>query len=106
MDTPAGEPGAKGRNVLAKRRPLSYRAERALKDLHVRIFPAASLAICLGFLAHAAEAQEAPFYAGKTLSLYAGMPVGGGVDDEMRVVARHLGQFIPGKPSVIARNMP
>ena len=34
------------------------------------------------------------------------MPVGGGVDDEMRVVARHLGQFIPGKPSVIARNMP
>ena len=72
----------------------------------MRTFPAASLAICLGFLAHGAEAQEASFYAGKTLSLYAGMPVGGGVDDEMRVVARHLGQFIPGKPSVIARNMP
>ncbi len=51
-------------------------------------------------------AQEGQFYAGKTLTLYAGMPVGGGVDDEMRLAARHLSRFIPGQPTIIARNMP
>jgi tripartite-type tricarboxylate transporter receptor subunit TctC len=51
-------------------------------------------------------AQENQFYAGKTLTLYAGMPVGGGVDDEMRLAARHLSKFIPGHPTIIARNMP
>jgi tripartite-type tricarboxylate transporter receptor subunit TctC len=51
-------------------------------------------------------AQESQFYAGKTLTLYAGMPVGGGVDDEMRLAARHLSKFIPGHPTIIARNMP
>jgi tripartite-type tricarboxylate transporter receptor subunit TctC len=54
----------------------------------------------------AAEAAEDSFFAGKTISLYAGMPAGGGVDDEMRVVARHFTKFIPGNPSIIARNMP
>jgi tripartite-type tricarboxylate transporter receptor subunit TctC len=52
------------------------------------------------------RAQEGLFYAGKSLTLYAGMPVGGGVDDEMRLAARHLTRFIPGHPTVIARNMP
>jgi tripartite-type tricarboxylate transporter receptor subunit TctC len=52
------------------------------------------------------DAQEGQFYAGKTLTLYAGMPVGGGVDDEMRLAARHLSRFIPGQPTIIARNMP
>jgi len=51
-------------------------------------------------------AQEGEFYAGKSLTLYAGMPVGGGVDDEMRLAARHLSRFIPGHPAIIARNMP
>src|SRR3954469_10867400 len=55
---------------------------------------------------HRSGAQEGQFYAGKTLTLYAGMPVGGGVDDEMRLAARHLSRFIPGQPTIIARNMP
>jgi len=52
------------------------------------------------------NAQEARFFAGKTITLFAGMPVGGGVDDEMRLVARHFGRFIPGQPTIVARNMP
>jgi tripartite-type tricarboxylate transporter receptor subunit TctC len=51
-------------------------------------------------------AQDSQFFAGKTLTLFAGMPVGGGVDDEMRLVARHFSKFIPGQPSIVARNMP
>jgi tripartite-type tricarboxylate transporter receptor subunit TctC len=52
------------------------------------------------------RAQDGQFFAGKTLTLFAGMPVGGGVDDEMRLVARHFSKFIPGQPSIVARNMP
>ena len=51
-------------------------------------------------------AQDSQFFVGKTLTLFAGMPVGGGVDDEMRLVARHFSKFIPGQPSIVARNMP
>ena len=52
-----------------------------------------------------AAAQE-NFYAGKSLNLFAGFPPGGGVDGEMRVVARHYARFIPGNPTIVAKNMP
>jgi tripartite-type tricarboxylate transporter receptor subunit TctC len=48
----------------------------------------------------------ADFYKGKTLSLIAGFPPGGGYDTYVRVLARHYGRFIPGQPSVVASNMP
>ena len=47
-----------------------------------------------------------PFYAGKTLTIYAGYSPGGGIDANMRVVARHLSKHIPGHPKIIAKNMP
>src|SRR5215475_13824329 len=46
------------------------------------------------------------FYKGKTLSLIAGFPPGGGYDTYVRVLARHFGRFIPGQPAVVASNMP
>jgi tripartite-type tricarboxylate transporter receptor subunit TctC len=46
------------------------------------------------------------FYAGKTLSLLAGFPPGGGYDTYLRVLARHYGKFIPGHPAVVPSNMP
>ena len=46
------------------------------------------------------------FYAGKTLSLLAGFPPGGGYDTYVRVLARHYGKFIPGHPAVVPSNMP
>ena len=54
--------------------------------------------------AHAQTVGE--FYAGKTITLYAGFPPGGGVDSEMRMVAQHLGRHIPGAPTIVAKNMP
>lgn len=62
--------------------------------------------LVLGSAPLSTTVAEQPFFAGKTISLYAGMPAGGGVDDEMRVVARHFMKFIPGTPSIVARNMP
>jgi tripartite-type tricarboxylate transporter receptor subunit TctC len=52
----------------------------------------------------AAHAQD--FYAGKTLSIAVGTAAGGGYDIYARTIARHLGQKIPGNPTVIVQNMP
>jgi tripartite-type tricarboxylate transporter receptor subunit TctC len=46
------------------------------------------------------------FYKGKTVSLIAGFPPGGGYDTYVRVLARHFGRFLPGQPTVVATNMP
>ena len=45
------------------------------------------------------------FYRGKTVTLFAGQPPGGGIDSEMRLVARFLGKFIPGEPNILPMNM-
>jgi tripartite-type tricarboxylate transporter receptor subunit TctC len=53
-----------------------------------------------------APAQSAPNYAGKTVTIIVGYPPGGGYDVISRMVARHLGRFLPGNPAVIVQNMP
>src|SRR6516225_6833780 len=53
-----------------------------------------------------ARAADSDFYAGKTLTIIAGLPPGGGVDGEMRVLAQHFSKYIPGHPTILARNMP
>jgi tripartite-type tricarboxylate transporter receptor subunit TctC len=56
--------------------------------------------------AGAADAQTAEqFYRGRVLTLYIGFSVGGGYDVYGRLVARHLGRHISGKPTVIPVNM-
>lgn len=51
------------------------------------------------------RARAADFYAGKTITMVVGYAPGGGVDTTARVIARHLGRFIPGDPGVIVQNM-
>ena len=46
------------------------------------------------------------FYRGKTISFVIGYSPGGGYDTYARLVARHLGERIPGSPQVVPRNMP
>jgi tripartite-type tricarboxylate transporter receptor subunit TctC len=46
------------------------------------------------------------FYRGKRLDMIIGYSPGGTYDLYARFVARHLGNFIPGKPLIIPRNMP
>jgi tripartite-type tricarboxylate transporter receptor subunit TctC len=50
------------------------------------------------------HAQE--HFRGKTITIVAGFPNGGGVDAEARLLARFLARHIPGNPSLIVRNMP
>jgi tripartite-type tricarboxylate transporter receptor subunit TctC len=46
------------------------------------------------------------FYRGRTLNLIVGYGPGGGYDLCARLVARHLGRYIPGNPTVVVQNMP
>jgi tripartite-type tricarboxylate transporter receptor subunit TctC len=50
--------------------------------------------------------SPADFYKGKTVDLYIGYSAGGGYDVYARALARHLGRFIPGNPTILAKNMP
>jgi hypothetical protein len=50
-------------------------------------------------------ARAAEFYEGKTLVIVCGYNPGGGVDLGTRLIAEHIGPFIPGSPRVIVQNM-
>jgi tripartite-type tricarboxylate transporter receptor subunit TctC len=50
--------------------------------------------------------SPADFYKGKTVDLYIGYSAGGGYDVYARALARHMGRFIPGNPTILAKNMP
>jgi tripartite-type tricarboxylate transporter receptor subunit TctC len=65
----------------------------------------AALALVAATLPVKADAV-ADFYKGKTVSLIAGFPPGGGYDTYVRVLARHYGRFIPGQPITVASNLP
>jgi tripartite-type tricarboxylate transporter receptor subunit TctC len=48
----------------------------------------------------------AEFYHGRTVNLIVGYGPGGGYDLCARLVARYLGRYIPGNPTVVVQNMP
>lgn len=66
------------------------------------------LTVAVAAGASPAHAQGAPAeaFAGKQIELVVGYSVGGGYDTVGRLVARHIGKHIPGKPLVVVRNMP
>jgi tripartite-type tricarboxylate transporter receptor subunit TctC len=70
--------------------------------------PRVALALMLAFFAAAAARADAvgDFYKGRTITVYVGSGPGGGYDAYGRILARHIGRFLPGHPQVIATNMP
>jgi tripartite-type tricarboxylate transporter receptor subunit TctC len=61
------------------------------------------LSIVLSWPCHA---QDANFFAGKSVQLVIGFDVGGGYDLYARTVARHLSKHIAGNPTFVPQNMP
>ena len=53
----------------------------------------------------AAADPVADFYKGKLIRVVVGFASGGGYDLYARVVARHIGQYVPGNPSFVVQNM-
>ena len=67
----------------------------------------AAAAAFLAWSASPAAAQSVEdFYRGKNVRFLVGYGPGTGYDVYMRVVQRHIGKHIPGKPNVVPENMP
>ena len=62
---------------------------------------------CVLTAASLAAAQESveQFYKGKQIQIVVGSSAGGGYDTYARLLARHLGDHIPGNPAVVVQNM-
>jgi len=76
--------------------------------LKYTLLAGAVAASCLGptgLGVQAAQAQEVDF-SRKTITIYIGNTAGGTYDLMGRLVARHLGHFLPGNPTVVPENMP
>ena len=79
---------------------LSRRACR----LALSTFAIATLSIA--GMAPGGAQDPAAFYRGKTVRIVVGFSSGGGYDVYARVLARHIGRYIPGNPTVVVQNMP
>lgn len=79
-----------------------------LRRVRVLASYVAALAVAmLAAIGPPASAQGADhFYKGKTVVVYVGTTTGGGYDSYARLLAAHIGQYLPDKPNVIVRNMP
>jgi len=67
-----------------------------------------ALAIFVCLVTTPAPAQDSveQFYKGKEINLVIASSTGGGYDTYARLVARHLGNYIPGNPTIVPQNMP
>ena len=68
---------------------------------------AAVLLAALAFSADAAQAQSVEeFYKGRNVSMMIGFSAGSGYDIYARLLARYMGRYIPGRPNIVAQNLP
>jgi tripartite-type tricarboxylate transporter receptor subunit TctC len=65
-----------------------------------------AVGIALAVLGSPAQAEQGVTLAGKTVAILIGFGPGGGYDTYGRLLAAHYGKFLPGNPTVVARNMP
>jgi len=66
---------------------------------------ASALALVLATAAAGRADPVADFYRGRTVEVYVGYSTGGGYDIYARALARHMGNFIPGNPTLVPKNM-
>ena len=74
--------------------------------MHIRFRILLLAALALLPLAQTTRADVADFYRGKTVNIVVGYGPGGGYDLFARILARFIGNYIPGKPAVTVQNMP
>ncbi len=67
---------------------------------------AACLAAAVMIAPPAGAQTPEEFYRGKSLTLVVGNGPGGGFDFLARLLARHIGRYVPGHPGVVVQNMP
>ena len=58
------------------------------------------------FLVWSSEVQgQAPFYQGKTVRMVVGFSPGGSNDLWTRLIAQHMGKYVPGNPEIVVQNI-
>jgi tripartite-type tricarboxylate transporter receptor subunit TctC len=77
----------------------------SMKAFHIAGVVTTCAVLAVTNLPASAEAV-ADFYRGKQVRIVIGYGAGGGYDTYAKLLARHIGDHIPGKPTVIAQNMP
>jgi tripartite-type tricarboxylate transporter receptor subunit TctC len=91
---------------------MTMHKKRGVQKMRVslaRLALAASSILALAALAGAPTARAdavSDFYRGKQVSLVIGTSAGNDYDFRGRLIARHIGQHIPGEPTIVPRNMP
>src|SRR5438046_8905522 len=71
-----------------------------------KLSASAVLILCALASGYAAAQSPEQFYAGKAIDFIIGYPPGGSNDIWARLLARHIGKHIPGKPLVVPKNTP
>jgi tripartite-type tricarboxylate transporter receptor subunit TctC len=67
---------------------------------------AVPVAAMLAMAAPAGAQSADEFYRNQTITILVGFTAGGGYDLYARVLGRHLGRHLPGKPTIVVQNMP
>ena len=90
------------------RSTATYRRTLTAIAVSAAVAVTAIWAAALALTATSAAYAQAPadFYRGKNVRFLVGYGPGTGYDVYMRVVQRHIGKHIPGKPNVVPENMP
>src|ERR1700757_4747892 len=65
-----------------------------------------AIAIAAIAWAGAPAAAQPVDFSGKTITIYVGYTAGGSYDLYGRLISRHLGQHLAGRPTVVVQNMP
>ncbi|MGZ8444108.1 MAG: Bug family tripartite tricarboxylate transporter substrate binding protein [Candidatus Binatia bacterium] len=63
------------------------------------------LLLLFSLIAISPLSAQTPFYQGKTVQIRVGFAAGGAFDVWARVIASHLGRFVPGNPTFVVQNM-
>src|SRR5258705_13377777 len=71
-----------------------------------RLCAALGLAVALLGACPAQADDVAEFYKGKRINLIVSYGPGGGYDVYARVLAKYIGKYIPGSPTIVVQNMP
>jgi tripartite-type tricarboxylate transporter receptor subunit TctC len=66
----------------------------------------ASVLLLLAAAPALAQDEVAAFYRGRTITLQIGSESGGQYDVIARTIARHMGRYIPGQPTIVTQNVP
>lgn len=76
-----------------------------LRHFGAVVVRAAICYLAAGTALRAEEASVEAFYKGKSIDLYIGLTQGAAYDLDARLVARHMSKYIPGRPTIVPKQM-